>query len=55
MIRQSMPSGLTRGCESFGEKIRHSSIIQTATGRKTDPLVLIASRQRRLIVCSIMP
>ena len=35
MIRQSMPSGLTRGCERFGEKDHAQIQYLSAIGRKT--------------------
>src|ERR1700716_1680143 len=36
MIRQSMPSGLTRGCERFGEKIMRSSQFRARSDAKPD-------------------
>jgi hypothetical protein len=36
MIRQSMPSGLTRGCGRFGDQIMRSSIIGARSDAKPD-------------------
>jgi len=43
MIRQSMPSGLTPGCEQFGDKIMRSlNIWERDQAQNRIPLLLIA-------------